>query len=82
MQVHCKKCLLRELDDSSYYATIQDYLSTMQEDMKVLEPVYEARLSVCRECGHLSGGMCALCGCFVEIRAMRRDKDCPDNRYS
>ena len=41
----------------------------------------EARLAVCGECEHLTGGICGLCGCIVNLKAGFRSMECPDDRW-
>ena len=44
----------------------------------VPDDVYEARLRRCAACPQLLGGhTCALCGCFVRVRAKFKEKGCP-----
>lgn len=73
------RCLLSE-DESQrpLYEIVRDYLDTMDADARVDTAVYMERLAVCRRCERLSGGTCALCGCYVEIRAAKRGMRCPD----
>lgn len=74
----CRRCLLSEIDRDGVYKTVRDYIAALDESVKCSREVYASRLAVCRECGHLSSGMCSLCGCFVELRAAKRSQNCPD----
>ena len=49
----------------------------LTETLGVSEEVYSARLSACTSCSELSGGVCAKCGCYVELRAVYRRMYCP-----
>ncbi len=73
----CEKCLFREMSDSEYFRYIRQFLDSMNPDDRVSEALYEARLAACRECSYLRGGMCRMCGCFVEIRAAAKIRHCP-----
>ena len=42
------------------------------------EDLYEKRLGICSSCERLMSGMCRLCGCFVELRAVQKVRKCPD----
>lgn len=74
----CKKCLLYEMPDAQRYQNMYDYIAHLDEDMKASDEIYQARLSICKECDHLLAGMCRICGCYVEMRAIMRQKNCPD----
>ena len=75
----CKRCLLDELDEGGLYRTVQEHIALLDESVKAEPPLYRERLELCRECDHLTNGMCALCGCFVELRAAKKDMYCPDS---
>ncbi len=44
-------------------------------------PLYETRLSLCKECDLLLDGMCRACGCFVELRATMKKNSCPYDKW-
>jgi len=77
-KVYCKKCLLRDMEESEYFVDLQKYIAHLDEDLKVEEAEYERRLNLCRGCEYLRNGMCGKCGCFVELRALLKKKCCPD----
>lgn len=72
----CKKCLLRELDEG-YFSSIYAYIENIPSEQRVQEEEYHDRLAICKACDSLVNGMCALCGCFVEVRAAKRIQYCP-----
>lgn len=74
----CKRCLLLEAGENKSYETVKDYISNLSDDLKVSDEVYHKRLRLCRECDNLISGMCLKCGCYVEIRAVLKDKSCAD----
>lgn len=74
----CKKCLLLESGEKDVFKTVSEYLQTVDEGLKADTGEYEARLQKCRTCSYLISGMCIKCGCYVEIRAALKDKECPD----
>lgn len=78
MEHVCKKCLLLEAGENAAYKTVKDYLDTLDDNLKVSPDEYENRLSYCTDCNNLISGMCRKCGCYVEIRAALKNKDCPD----
>ena len=42
------------------------------------EAAYARRLAACRTCEHLHNALCAKCGCYVEVRCIKRALTCPD----
>lgn len=76
-QRYCRKCLLREMDEEEYFANLYDYMERLDGDLKVDHQEYERRLSLCKECESLLNGMCIVCGCYVELRALIKKNYCP-----
>lgn len=74
----CKKCLLLEAGEHNAYQTVHDYIANLSSDLKVDDNTYRHRLELCKACTYLISGMCRKCGCYVEVRAVLRDKACPD----
>lgn len=78
MNYKCKRCLLLEAGEKKSFACIKEYISSLDDDLKVSNDVYRKRLEICKTCDHLLSGMCLKCGCYVEVRAILNNKDCPD----
>lgn len=57
--------------------TVADYIATLDDRLRTEEEMYRRRLDACRSCEGLVNGACRFCGCFVEIRAARKDQGCP-----
>lgn len=74
----CKKCLLLEAGEEAALKSVKDYLDLLSPDEKVSDSVYNERLKKCRNCDFLISGMCRKCGCYVEIRAALKNKECPN----
>lgn len=74
----CKKCMLRGDSEEEYFTKLENYIARLDEDVRVDQAVYEARLQKCAQCGQLVKGMCRLCGCYVELRAALKVRKCPD----
>lgn len=74
----CKKCLLLEAGEEKAFAGVKDYIETIDCCLKADDDVYEKRLLLCRQCENLISGMCLKCGCYVELRAVLKNKSCPD----
>ncbi len=77
----CRKCLTRDMDQAAYFQNLHDYIANLDEDLKVETPLYETRLSLCKECDLLLDGMCRACGCFVELRAAMKKNSCPYDKW-
>lgn len=78
MHHQCKKCLLLEAGENKSFETVRDYISNLSDDLKVSDDTYQSRLDCCKDCDNLISGMCLKCGCYVEVRAVLKDKSCPD----
>lgn len=74
----CRRCLLESLNARKLKKIVEDYIESLDGEMRAPDHIYQQRLSVCMECGNLQNSMCALCGCFVEIRAAKMALSCPD----
>ena len=77
-KLQCKRCLLKDLSKEDYFQNIYEYIESINPDAKTSAEEYNRRLGFCRSCDHLINGMCRLCGCFVEIRAIKKDASCAD----
>lgn len=73
----CRKCLLRDMDEGTFFEKLNTYIRHLDEDLKVSDEVYEERLAICRGCDNLISGMCRICGCYVELRAVMKKNICP-----
>ena len=71
----CRRCLLKELD-GAYFQSVYEYIKSIPEEEKTDPAEYAGRLEQCRRCDSLRNGMCALCGCFVEVRAAKKRQHC------
>ena len=75
----CRRCLLAEDRNSKpLYELIREVIDGIPPEARAPESLYQSRLSACKGCNRLSGGMCALCGCYVEVRACKREQACPE----
>lgn len=79
--VGCRRCLTRDMDRAEYFENLHTYIANLDEEIRAGEELYEKRLARCRECGRLMDGMCAACGCFVELRAAIEKNVCPYDRW-
>ncbi len=60
-------------------ANMAEYLKTIDPDQRTGRELYEKRLAQCGGCAGLYyESTCRHCGCFVQMRALRRTADCPN----
>lgn len=69
------------MDQNAYFENLHAYIRDLDEALKVEEPLYEERLSLCRKCDLLADGMCRTCGCYVELRAVMKKNSCPYEKW-
>lgn len=74
----CKKCLLRDMSEDEHFLDLEQYIARIDNDLKADSLLYEERLSKCSNCNNLISGMCTKCGCYVELRAVIKNNNCPD----
>lgn len=76
----CKKCLIgQQVED--YIALIEKNKAATPEKYRVSQEEYDRRVGICEGCEKLSGPTCLGCGCFVELRAIRKDSHCPYKKW-
>ncbi|MDS0524677.1 DUF6171 family protein [Clostridium sp. SHJSY1] len=78
MDSSCKRCLIQDSINNKYYKTVLEYINSLDASIKTDDTTYKLRLSLCKECDFLINGICNQCGCFVEIRACKKDNYCPN----
>ena len=76
----CKKCLIGQ--------QAQDYLAMIAKSKAAVSPkdraeddAYDRRIEACEACSYLSGPSCLACGCYVELRAIRKSSRCPYGKW-
>lgn len=78
-KIPCKKCLLKDLTKDKYFESVYEYIESISEELRAPASEYDRRLEACCSCDNLVNGMCKLCGCFVEVRAIKRNTCCADS---
>ena len=74
----CRRCLLEDMpSQAALAASIRDLIALLPEDKRAPREETARRLRQCRDCDQLRSGMCALCGCYVELRAAKAAMGCP-----
>ena len=66
------------MGEEEYFENLHEYIQNIDQDLKVEKAEYEQRLALCKECENLMNGMCRICGCYVELRAVMKKNYCPD----
>ncbi|MCL2405142.1 MAG: DUF6171 family protein [Defluviitaleaceae bacterium] len=69
---------MSETQDTDIAAHIYSYIASIPEDIKASAALIQQRLDSCRACDNLANGMCKICGCYVEVRAVKSGQSCPD----
>lgn len=73
----CERCHAFE-DDGSLEEQIQAYLNRMDPEICCDDETYAQRLFQCESCQDLYNAMCRFCGCFVILRARKKNGSCPN----
>lgn len=77
----CRKCLFEDIDPQGIYREIHEMIAALPEERRTEETEYRRRLAICSKCEMLGEGTCGVCGCFVELRAAKRDMHCPGEQH-
>ena len=80
MTVLCKKCLMGQ-EAADYLSMIEKCRNAVPPRDRTPEAEYARRIGVCEECEKLSGPTCLACGCYVELRAMKKATHCPYKKW-
>ncbi|MCR5627818.1 MAG: DUF6171 family protein [Lachnospiraceae bacterium] len=77
----CRQCdILSKLpEDVASYAIKLFELLPMAE--RAEEELMQKRLSVCKECNRREQSTCLECGCYIEMRAMKKNDKCPKKKW-
>lgn len=76
----CKKCLIGQQAED-YLRLIEKNKAAISPKDRVSDGVYEQRIGICEGCEKLSGPTCMACGCYVELRAIRKSIRCPYKKW-
>ena len=71
VKIKCRKCLLEDMDENDFLRDMRSHIEAYPADKRVSEDEYHRRLNFCKGCEKLVDGMCVLCGCYVELRALK-----------
>lgn len=76
----CKKCLIGQ-DAENYLQLIEKNRAAVPMRDRTDDAAYAKRIETCEACNHLSGPTCLACGCYVELRAIRKGSHCPYKKW-
>lgn len=80
MNIICKKCLIGQ-DAENYLALIEKNRAAVRPAERTGDDEYRQRIETCEGCSYLQGPTCMACGCYVELRAIRRSSHCPYHKW-
>jgi hypothetical protein len=77
----CIKCLLKDIDPVQYETRIKKLIDLMDKSEKADNKAYEKRLQICSRCSYLKDAFCGACGCYVELRCVKKNASCPYDHW-
>lgn len=78
MVIPCRLCTEFEQKDEDLKRQLQIYMDSLSKEQKVEDQLYRQRLEKCDTCEGLRQGLCKFCGCFVTVRAIKKQMSCPN----
>lgn len=79
MPLTCRRCLLAQMEsEKPLFQLLTEWLAEIAPEKRAETAMYEKRLAACLQCDWLRNGLCAQCGCYVELRAAMAGARCPD----
>lgn len=76
-EILCRRCAAQELPEPELLKYLDEYVSSLPEQLRADEKTYAGRLAACADCPHRRRYTCTLCGCYVQARAAKRALSCP-----
>ncbi len=80
MSTICKKCLIGQVAED-YLALIEKNRNAISQKLRASDAEFSRRIGLCEACEKLSGPTCVACGCYVELRALRKSSHCPYSKW-
>jgi len=77
----CRICLLKDINPKEYEAKIKRVIDLMDKKEKASDKVYQERLEICKSCSYLKDAFCGACGCYVELRCIKKSITCPYDKW-
>ena len=73
----CPKCMEDSYDEERLNKSIEEYVTSLDEELKAEDTEYRRRLRFCAACECRMGITCSQCGCFIQARAAKKRMHCP-----
>lgn len=77
MKIPCRLCTSFEAENESLKDKLAIYVNQLKEDERADDILYAKRIQVCDTCDANRQGLCGFCGCFVIVRAAKKQTYCP-----
>lgn len=78
--VICKKCFIG-VQAEQYSEMIEKCKAAIPARDRTEEAEYARRIGLCEECEAFHAATCRACGCYVELRAMKKGTHCPKKKW-
>ena len=79
-KIICKKCFIG-VQAEQYAEMIEKCKAAIPARDRTEEAEYARRIGLCEECEFFLAATCRACGCYVELRAMKRGTRCPKKKW-
>lgn len=76
----CKKCLIG-VQAEQYLELIEKNRAAIRPRDRVSDEEYSKRMDACEACEYLTGPTCRACGCYAELRALKKVSHCPYKKW-
>ena len=76
----CKKCFIG-VQAEEYGEMIEKCKAAIPLRDRTEEAEYARRIGLCEECEQFHAATCRACGCYVELRAMKKGTHCPKKKW-
>ncbi len=78
----CYLCeIYKEAADPELAGRIKMLVSGLPQKERAQDSLYAKRLDTCALCEKLLDNTCRSCGCYIELRAAKKDSHCPDKKW-
>lgn len=77
----CRKCLFEQKEYLEYLEKVDFLIDQMEEEQRIDAERYKERINICSNCNYKVEEICTACGCFIKIRAAKKQKNCPYQKW-
>ena len=78
--IYCKKCL-SGVQAEAYEEMIEACRAAIGVRDRTEDGEMERRMALCQSCEFLLAATCRACGCYAELRAMKKASHCPKKKW-